>query len=347
MLLPISHNIKSKKVGDCRLAIFSHLLSHYGIEVSPGDMLVATAGLDFSLFKYQVGAQSCFFIAGRRLCVEDEYAKLIGLKWNKKRYQYNGLENLEVVMKECRRDIIDLLEQGIPLYLMVDRFYLSYMSLRQVHMPYHAILVVGYDLDKQEVYAIDSLQDEIVTLSFEVLLKAMFEKSIMKAESYAEIQYIKQCDEENINKNSIIEGITKQKEIYFADGGPLDNMIATAEFLEKLLKRIENCDDKKLLNYVKYQVSLLYTEMRDQDYGQLFYRGLYFEHIKSYIEKTEFNVNIKENVVELIEENINMWKKLINARHFGQKFELVHVTTLIEGLRKICNMEREIFEVLV
>lgn len=346
MLLPISHNITSKKVGDCRLVIFSHLLSYYDIEVSPGEMLVVTAGLDFSLFKYQIGAQSCFFIVGRRLCVEDEYAVLIGLKWNKKRYQCNELENLGVVMQECRRDIIDLLEKGIPLYLMVDRFYLSYLCLRQVHMPYHAILVVGYDLDKQEIYAIDSLQDEIVTISFDVLLKAMFEKSIMKAEFYAEIQYIEQRNRENINKKTMIEGIKEQKEIYFAEDGPLDNMIATAEFLEKLLKRIENDNDKKLLNYVKYQVPLLYTEMRDQDYGHVFYRGLYFEYIKSYLEEKELNANIKKQVIELIEENISMWKKLINTRHFGQKFELVHITTLIEGLRKICNIEREIFELL-
>lgn len=79
MLLPISHDLKYKNIGDCKLVLFSHLLSHYDIEVSPGDLLVATAGLDFSLFKYQIGTQSCFFISGRRLCIEDEYAKLIGL----------------------------------------------------------------------------------------------------------------------------------------------------------------------------------------------------------------------------------------------------------------------------
>ena len=51
-----------------------------------------------------------------------------------------------------------------------------------------------YIMLRMEIYALDSLSDVIVTLSFDTIFQAMFETSVLKNERYGEICYIEKMN---------------------------------------------------------------------------------------------------------------------------------------------------------
>ena len=203
-----------------------------------------------------------------------------------------------------------------------------------------------YIMLHMEIYALDSLSDVIVTLSFDTIFQAMFETSVLKNERYGEICYIEKNEHLKNQEWFNSEVIKKQNELYSAEDGPSDRMMIMADFIDSLFLRCKKNKDKVIMNYLKYVIPMLFTEIHDQDFEHYFYRKLYFDSFRKWFEANCDDMSVILKVDQLIEDDIKLWYDLINTREFGQKFDETHVTVLTDGLRAISGKEKEIFSYL-
>lgn len=343
-IIPVPHEIEYLEAGDCIMVLFSHLLRYYGVDYMPAEMMVATASLDFMLNKYEVGEHICFFVSGRKFDMEESFAGKLGLKLEQ-RYYVLG-EDEARTKTECLKEMIGVLKQGYPLFVTIDRFYLDYLRIQRSHMPYHALIIIGYDEKKEVFTAIDSLADTYVQIPAEIIMKSMFETSVMKREAKTKWYFIDAEKVRDLHKPDIKDGMLKQIGEYTENGGALDRINDTIRFLEMILKKCKGTENKNYYNFIKYQVTMLYTEIHDQDYEHLFYRKLYFGQCMRYIEDFGAAEEKKEELFIHINEAVALWGKLSDARAFGQKFEMKQVSELIDSLKCIYMAEKRIFEAM-
>jgi hypothetical protein len=339
MILPVSREIQHRNAGDCKMVLFSKMLKYYGVEYTPAEIMVAASGLNFMLYKYKMGTRICFFISGRKFNLEEQFADKIGLNLQKRKY--SSAEDKEKVEKTCLNDMIELLESGYPLFVMMDRFYLDYLRIQRSHMPFHAVIIIGYDKEKREFTAIDSLMDTYVYISDRIMIKAMFETSVMKTVAEAEYFYIRNEDAQNIHKIDMKIGINQLVKEYLQEDGVLDTLKGTIQFLESVIEKSASCDNPNYINFMKYQVSMIYTEIHDQDYQHLFYRKLYFDECRRFFSKGDYPDDKKNEFYKLTEEDISLWGMLADARANEEKFEMVQALQLVKGLKKIYQVERD------
>lgn len=104
---------------------------------------------------------------GRTKKMYEFLAPLVGFKY--KHYEYKSFEN---ALKKAKTEI----DLGYPVVLgAMDMFYLPYFEnlYEKEHIPFHYILMVGYDDEKQSIYLYDCGRIELITLSYEQLRKSM------------------------------------------------------------------------------------------------------------------------------------------------------------------------------
>ncbi|SHI05587.1 BtrH N-terminal domain-containing protein [Clostridium grantii] len=340
MILPVSREVEHCSIGDCKMVMFSKLLKHYGVEYTPAEIMVAASGLNFMVYKYKIGTRICFFISGRKFNLEEEFADKIGLKLQKRKYILG--ENKEKVKKTCLNEMIELLESGYPIFVMIDLFYLDYLTMKHFHMPFHAIIIIGYDKEKKKFKAIDSLMDEYVYISDSIMIKSMFETSVMKSVARAEYFYIRNEDVENLHKIDMKKGMNQLVKEYLEEGGVLDTLKGTINFIESIIEKSISFDNPNYINFIKYQIIMIYTEIRSQDYQHLFYRKLYFDECSKFFSNKDYSYDKKNAFNKLTEEDISLWRKLANERSNEEKFEMIQALELVKGLKKIYQIERDI-----
>lgn len=342
MILPVPREIEYRNAGDCKMVLFSKMLKYYGVEYTPSEIMVAASGLGFMLYKYKIGARVCFFVSGRKFNLEEQFADKIGLKLHKKKYLL--ATDKDKVKETCLNGMIELLESGYPLFVMIDRFYLDYLKIQRSHMPFHAIIIIGYDKEKREFIAIDSLMDVYVYISDKIMIKSMFETSMMKTVEETEYFYIRNEDIENIHKIDMKTGINQLIREYLEEDGVLDTLKSTFKFLESLIEKSVSFDNPNYISFLKYQIIIIYTEIHDQDYQHFFYRKLYFDECRRFFSNGDYPDNKKNEFYKLTEEDISLWGMLSNARAYDEKFEMAQAIGLVKGLKKIYQVERDIID---
>lgn len=104
---------------------------------------------------------------GRTKKMYEFLAPIIGFEY--RHYEYKTFEK---ALKRAKSEI----DGGYPVVLgALDMFYLPYFEklYQKDHIPFHYVLMVGYDEEEQRIYLHDCGKPELVALSYEDLQKAM------------------------------------------------------------------------------------------------------------------------------------------------------------------------------
>lgn len=87
-------------------------------------------------------------------------------------YKHHEYKSFEKALKKAKSEI----DSGYPVVLgALDMFYLPYFEniYQKEHIPFHYILMVGYDDKKQSIYLYDCGRLELISLPYEMLEKAI------------------------------------------------------------------------------------------------------------------------------------------------------------------------------
>jgi len=338
--IPLTSRLQSYNIGDCRLSLFSHLLQFYEMKYTPADIMGYSSGLDFQIHKINTKHSLCFGVSGRAMEIEEEFAEIIGLKIEKRRaFLDDG-----IARSQCCEELISCIKNGRPIFASIDRFYLDYLKIKKAHMPFHAVILNGYDIEKKSFWAVDSLVDDYVEIDREVMLDAMFATSTLKAEAVAEWFVVEKDTLTNVTKPTLKQILEKQCEKYHVGGGMQGNFVELIRFLKSMQKKMQ--ENKNHQTYMKYQVAMLYNQIRDQDFEHYFYRNLYFSFLENRLESREFQLMDEKHFLNLINKDRRLWLKLSQQYTFGSDVKKRHIRKLIYYLEAILKVEDEIFSKL-
>lgn len=104
---------------------------------------------------------------GRTKKMYEFLAPIVGFEY--KHYEYKSFEK---ALKKAKSEI----NSGYPVVLgAMDMFYIPYFEnlYQKGHIPFHYILMVGYDDEKQSIYLYDCGRLELISLPYTMLQKAM------------------------------------------------------------------------------------------------------------------------------------------------------------------------------
>lgn len=104
---------------------------------------------------------------GRTKKMYEFLAPIVGFEY--KHYEYKSFEK---ALKKAKSEI----NSGYPVVLgAMDMFYIPYFEdlYQKEHIPFHYILMVGYDDEKQSIYLYDCGRLELISLPYTMLQKAM------------------------------------------------------------------------------------------------------------------------------------------------------------------------------
>ena len=175
---------------------------------------------------------------GRTKKMYEFLAPIVGFQY--KHHEYKSFEKALVKAKSE----IDL---GFPVVLgAIDMFYLPYFEklYQKEHIPFHYILMVGYDDDKQIIYIYDCGREEIQSLSYENLKNAMncSYPGLSKENTICTIRMVEKRDKIEIAKNAL----ARKKDLFLY---PKAGFLGFKGFL-KFINELPNW--KKELTKVEY-----------------------------------------------------------------------------------------------
>lgn len=104
---------------------------------------------------------------GRTKKMYEFLAPIVGFE-----YKHYECKSFEKALKKAKSEI----DSGYPVVLgALDMFYLPYFEnlYHKEHIPFHYILMVGYDDQEQSIYLYDCGRLELISLSYAMLQKAM------------------------------------------------------------------------------------------------------------------------------------------------------------------------------
>ncbi|WP_160680500.1 BtrH N-terminal domain-containing protein [Clostridium sp. C8-1-8] len=136
---------------------------------------------------------------GRTKKMYEFLAPIIGIEY--KHYEYS---NFEKVLIKAKSEV----DSGYPVVLgAIDMFYLPYYEklYHKEHIPFHYILMVGYDDEKQSIYLYDCGRLKLLSLSYNELRNAMNcnYPGLSKPNTLCTIRINKQIDKIQIAKDAL------------------------------------------------------------------------------------------------------------------------------------------------
>ena len=138
---------------------------------------------------------------GRTKKMYEFLAPIVGFEY--RHYEYKSFEK---ALKKAKSEV----DSGYPVVLgAMDMFYLPYFEklYNKEHIPFHYILMVGYDDGEQSIYLYDCGRRELLTLSYIQLCDAMNCNYIglSKANTVCTIRMIKERDKIDIAIDAILK----------------------------------------------------------------------------------------------------------------------------------------------
>jgi len=147
--------------GHCSSTAMRDLLSFYGHAFTEEMIFGLGCGIDF-IYLRDSSMNPPVYIGGRVYDLEGNLARSLGFKIE----AVSGLGS-----EESFKEIKKMLDQGIPVMVLADVYYLDYLRAK-VHFSAHRIVIVGYDDKRKVAYVADNDRDSIQECSYESLNKA-------------------------------------------------------------------------------------------------------------------------------------------------------------------------------
>jgi hypothetical protein len=140
-----------------------NLVNYHGLRWSEALCFGLGAGLGFWLMDFP-GASPSRFIQVRCASLEEQFFQRMGCP---------GLQRKFADPAEGEKELLALLDRGLPVLALTDLYYLPYFNSK-THFPGHAITIWGYDRKKEVFLVTDTEREEILEVSFAQMRRARF-----------------------------------------------------------------------------------------------------------------------------------------------------------------------------
>ena len=144
----------------CASSAIRNVLAFWGIGVSEQTVIGLGRAPGF-LYSIINGTPSRYIIM-RHLDLEENFFGAVGVK-----FQWQQTESAS----EATRLAKEFIDRGLPLLIQTDIAYLPYFKTDQ-HFIGHAVVICGYDGDREEFYVSDTLHPEALAVAFSDMEKA-------------------------------------------------------------------------------------------------------------------------------------------------------------------------------
>lgn len=228
------------------------------------------------------------------------------------------------------------LEKGNALIVGVDTFYLPYLPYFKKSHGKHAIIIAGYDKEKEEVYVIDWFSQWKYKGKFSASIlhesRENFDYGVKRMYPWA---YLDPLTNELDLKVAIAENICLTIKQYYTKGKELQGIFALEHIYNKLIKQQDNYHELKEY-FSQLSVQLKYVASRKNMFS-LFLKEA------SYICESETITRC----YQLLLVDAKYWKRLLFLLMRGTFRVETSITQIIEQLAEIIKVEYSIRNELV
>lgn len=314
---------------DCRMYCFSRLASYYNYTFSVSDLIGYSACIEFELINVSNKKIPIYAPQGKNLNGEVDF--LTNQGFNIKCEQLH----LELSPKDVLDKLSEKLICGIPLILNVDRFYLNYLKVDPAHMGWHTVIVVGFSLEKEEIYVVDCLSDHLFnTMPIEEIHAAIYSDIPLSTER--KMYYIHSI-EDTVgivlnNFGTFVKTLERLFSKALGDEGYLSKSCAFLDYMVISIEKAKKNDDIRFKKYIQMQLRAFIDSLIQQDFYKSFFRKAYFSFVLEQLSKYSSEL-IKAQFLTLFNELSSLWDKIAYADNDEDKLKEV-----IEAFR----LEKEI-----
>lgn len=331
-----------RKMGDCRTQAFCMLLNHYGIDIIAQEIFGIGSGLNFSIKKIMYENFELLTISGRDFNAEKRCCELLNVQCIEQVCKVEDIQS-----KAIYQNILPEIAAGNPVLVECDVFYMPYLESKH-HNPYHLIIVIGYDLERNMLKVVDSLTGNTHKVHMDILLIAMLDKQYEenKLPVWYKFKLKNNVVSNDFLESNYIHALNQQYKKYQEKNGALSALRDFIEFLRKIeIKSKEG--SKSHTNYLNFIIEMNCILVRNQDeLNGTCFRSLYKEYIKELDEKfSDDSINFK-NLLQVLEKSELAWKKIsFETRYIKKDLEKKH-EMFFEALELIYEAERQMSELM-
>lgn len=319
-------NIKAFKGQHCETTATGTLLNHLGIELTEPMLFGLGEGLSYGAMKF--GGASFPFFGGRIRTghITQNICNNLGLQLHIKK---------TASLKKAWKNVDVELEQGTPVGLQLDCYYLNYFT-NKIHFAGHFVAMTGYD--EEYAYLVDTQQQGgVMKTTLESLEEARSSKQPMSEKN---LSY-------TITKDGPVKAMAKAVKTAIVNNAkdflnpPIRNfgykgIIKTSQMLEKWYDQSEDVND---------DFSRTAMLMERAGTGGGLFRNLYRDFLKE-----AYHIINEEEIIEayeLFEETALMWTEISKIyEKVAETKDIIYIKKASEILLDIADKEYKAMSLL-
>ncbi|WAM34984.1 BtrH N-terminal domain-containing protein [Caldicellulosiruptor morganii] len=325
--MKIISDIKPKRgsLVDCRIQSFCDMVGYYKKSfILPYYCFGIGEGLAFCYWQERRTKIPLIVMIGRKIDVERIFTRKIGLKLsvfypNK----YNAADN--------NQDLINLIDNDIPVIADVDRFYLDYINelYGKKHFGLHSVLVVGYRIKDEVEFALyDFVSENLIWYPSNKLYLARisnWQPFAPKGRIYTMSisNEVTRLYDEKLIRDAIVSNCKS-----LLTPNATSGVLAMKLLGEEIKKLRTYANIQKNNHLINLQLRMINLYLREYEPTQTFYRMIYAYFLKEASQVG--NLSILEEFACEFEEIASKWKKLS---------ENLEIKTRLEEKLYICGEE--------
>ena len=313
----------------CESGTVTALLNHHGLKISEPMVFGISGAIFFGYMKMPMLTFPSFFFRSRPGQIRTKLAERTGIEFKTATYRNQA---------EAEAQLDRLLEQGQPVAVQVDFFYMDYFpAYYRVHINVHFINVIG---KKENKYLIsDSYHHQIAELDSESLMKGRFTRGTMAPKGF---MFYPVLIPENINiEKAIVKGIKSAAFNMLSIPLPFLGVKGIRRFADKITEWPKYARDNEHLAHEIFKINVM---LEDQGTGGAGFRYMYASFLReaSDILKKPALHELSGKMMEIGDG----WREIsLHATRLGKSRELgnANLRELGEMIRKRADLESDFF----
>lgn len=327
-----------RAIGDCRTQVFKQLLNHYGCFYEAEEIFGLGEGLGFSLREGAIDGIPLLGIEGRCFEAEMTCCKKIGIQCKEHRLIYDKTKLFD-------EKILSQIVHEKPVIIQCDVFYLDYLDLdKNYHNEEHLFILVGYDLDKEQLYVVDSLKDEVASVDMKCVYKAMFESRFDSDNTglWYEINPLKEI-KKSLTSESYLDSLSQLSQRWLSTSGDASKFVDFIGFVERLISKAEkgSTQHEKYLDYLVSSNSVL-VRRQDEISGTCF-RSMFKAYLQRIQKKFGSSSEGLNEVIEMMTHVEVEWRAIAFKLRYNKSDVLHRSQMFLTHLKNIQQLEQALF----
>lgn len=273
----------------CESGTITTLLNHAGLDISEPMVFGISNGIFFGYFSKQPSFSfPTFIVRNKPGQMRKNIAKRLGVKFETQKFR-----NPE----EAEKALDSLLQQGIPVGVQVDFFYMDYLpAWMRVHINVHYVTIVGKNSSKYIVS--DCYYSTLAEIDAETLRKARFPGGMMSPKGFMfHPVYIPENGNMNF-KDAIARGIKKSAFYMLKVPIPFLGVKGIQKFSKKVVDWPKYARDTEHLSHEIMKINIL---LEDQGTGGAGFRFMFATFLRQAYEifKNEELLVLSKRMMEI------------------------------------------------